>query len=172
MLSRSRRYLTYLLEAGLFVGAFMAISAWQSRNLLETDRHPAPPLRATTLNGEPFELSELTGKPVLVYFFAPWCPYCSASADNIVRLRKLRDTESLTIVMVALDWADSAEIQDYAIRHELNVPVLLGDDSVVEDWRVYAFPTYYVLDSKLRVVRRDMGYSTQFGLWWRSWIVS
>jgi len=172
VLSRSRRYLTYLLEAGLFVAAFMAISAWQSRNLLDTDRQPAPVLTATTLDGEPFELSGVAGKPVLIYFFAPWCPYCSASADNIVRLRKLRDSERLTILMVALDWADSAEIQEYAISHALNVPVLLGDDSVVENWRVYAFPTYYVLDSKLRVVRRDMGYSTQFGLWWRSWIVS
>jgi hypothetical protein len=34
-----------------------------------------------------------------------------------------------------------------------------------------AFPTYYVLDSERRIRRRDLGYSTQFGLWWRTWLV-
>ena len=169
--SWGRRYLTYLLEALLFVAVFMAISAYQARNLLDTDRLPAPYLGVTTLEGEPFELAGVAGSPVLIYFFAPWCPYCSASADNIVRLRKLRDEDGLAILMVALDWEDSAQIQEYAASHELNVPVLLGDDSVVEKWHVFAFPTYYVLDSELRVVRRDMGYSTQLGLWWRSWMV-
>jgi len=48
---------------------------------------------------------------------------------------------------------------------------LLGDTAIAQDWRVYGFPTYYVLDSNNRVVRRDIGYSTQLGLLWRSWAV-
>jgi hypothetical protein len=72
---------------------------------------------------------------------------------------------------VALDWQSVGELQAYAARHELNVPVLLGNADVARDWHVYAFPTYYVLDSEQRVVRRDIGYSTQLGLWWRSWAV-
>ena len=39
------------------------------------------------------------------------------------------------------------------------------------DWSVRAFPTYYVLDSEQRIKRRDIGYSTQLGLLWRSWAV-
>ncbi|MDH3434860.1 MAG: TlpA family protein disulfide reductase, partial [Gammaproteobacteria bacterium] len=82
-----------------------------------------------------------------------------------------RGEEELAIVMVALDWQDRAELHEYSKRHKLNVPVLLGDGKVAHDWKVYAFPTYYVLDSEHRVAKRDIGYSTQLGLWWRSWIV-
>jgi hypothetical protein len=85
-----------------------------------------------------------------------------------LQLVTLEGTEILT---VALDWQSVGELQAYAARHELNVPVLLGNADVARDWHVYAFPTYYVLDSEQRVVRRDIGYSTQLGLWWRSWAV-
>jgi peroxiredoxin len=165
---RKRRYLTYALEAGLFVAVFLAVSAWQSRNLLGTNRVPAPPLSAATLYGDRYDLATSSGKPVLVYFFAPWCAFCSASADNVVRLRNLRDEAGLDIIAVALDWQSRDEVREYASEHKLNVPVLLADAAAAKAWHVYAFPTYYVLDSEHRVVARDIGYSTQLGLWWRS----
>jgi len=168
--SRLRKYSILFAEAMLFVVAFMAISAYQGRTLLPTDHEPAPPLRATTLQGEEFDLSDLKGTPVLMYFFAPWCPYCSASADNIVRLREWRSEEELAIVIVALDWRERGQILEYANEHELNAPVVMGGPKVATDWKVHGFPTYYVLDSELKVVRRDFGYSTQIGLLWRSWL--
>ncbi len=168
--SRLRKYSVLFIEVLLFIAAFMAISAYQARDLLATDRAPAPALRATTLQGAEFDLAEFTGRPVLIYFFAPWCPYCSASADNLVRLRRLRGEEQLAIVAVALDWREHRQILDYANKHELNVPVVMGNTGIATDWQVHGFPTYYVLDSEHRVVRRDVGYSTQIGLLWRSWM--
>ena len=171
MPSRLRKYSILFVEVLLFIAAFMAISAYQARNLLATDRSPAPLLRATLLEGEPFDLVDFGGQPVLIYFFAPWCPYCSVSADNLVRLRRLRSEEQLAIVAVALDWQEHGQIQGYAKKHELNMPIVMGNSEIATDWKVYGFPTYYVLDSKHRVVRRDVGYSTQLGLLWRSWLV-
>ncbi|MCZ6808334.1 MAG: hypothetical protein O7D92_01075 [Proteobacteria bacterium] len=72
--------------------------------------------------------------------------------------------------MVALDWQTRIEVQEYADRHEITVPVLLADIRVAGDWNIYAFPTYYILDAHNRVIHRDLGYSTFAGLWWRSMI--
>ena len=83
----------------------------------------------------------------------------------------MRDEESLEILTVVLDWQNLQEVQDYVERHDLNLPVLLGDRGIAQDWHVMAFPTYYVLDSERRIRRRDLGYSSQFGLWWRTWLV-
>ena len=80
-----------------------------------------------------------------------------------------RDEDELRIIAVALGWKNSDEVREFADRHALNVPVLLGDTSIARDWKVYGFPTYYVLDSQARVVSRDIGYSTQLGMLWRSW---
>lgn len=169
--SRLRKYLTLFANALFMVIVFVAMSAFQARNMLSTNRQPAPELQVMTLQGETYDLAEAASRPVLMYFFAPWCRICAASADNIVRLRRLRSEEELEIVMVALDWQDRAELSEYSKRHSLNVPVLLGDAKVARNWKVYAFPTYYVLDSDHAVARRDIGYSTQLGLWWRSWSV-
>lgn len=165
-----KKFVIVALEVAVFVALFFAVTAWQTRNLLATDRQAAPALVATSLQGQVIDIADSHGRPALVYFFAPWCPYCSASADNLVRLRKMRDVDELEILIVALDWESKDQIQQYANENELNVPVLLGDSAIWNDWKVRGFPTYYVLDREHRVVRRDFGYSTQFGLWWRTWM--
>lgn len=153
------------------VVAFLGISAFQGRNMLGTDRIAAPGLQAQTLAGDYFDLSTSAARPTLIYFFAPWCHYCALSSDNLVRLRRLRDEENLRIITVALDWQSVAEVREYVAKHDLNVPVLIGDANTARSWKVYGFPTYYVLDSQHRVAKRDIGYSTQLGLWWRTWSV-
>ena len=158
-----------LLQVVLVLCLSLGIHAYQTRNLLKTDGEPAPALRLPALAGGEVDLADLRGRPVLVYFFAPWCHVCSASADNIRRLRRMRDEKALSILVVALSWQSIDEVRAYAKKHELNVPVLLGDASTQRDWKIVGFPTYYVVDGEGRVVRRDFGYSTQIGLWWRSW---
>ncbi|MEN8238987.1 MAG: TlpA disulfide reductase family protein, partial [Actinomycetota bacterium] len=134
--------------------------------------HSAPALELPVLGGGDFSLEGNRGRPTLVYFFAPWCAYCKASSDNLVRLRRWRDESDLEIVAVVLDWQDLDEVRRYVERYELNVPVLLGNSSIARDWKVFAFPTYYVLDGRNTVRHRDIGYSTQLGMWWRSRIVN
>jgi len=168
---RWRKYSNLLLNAVFMIAAVLIVSAFQARNMLDTDRLAAPELAATTLASTAFDLGAVDARPTLIYFFAPWCHYCAFSSDNLNRLREWRSEEDLRIITVALDWRSVAEVQDYATKHELTMPVLLGDASIARDWKVFGFPTYYVLDSQLRVVRRDIGYSTQIGLWWRSWAV-
>ncbi len=160
-----------LLNVVFVVVVFATVTAFQTRNMLSTSATPAPALSGALLRGGDYDLAAVGEKPVLVYFFAPWCRICGASADNLVRLRRWRGDGSLEILAVALDWQTAAEVRDYVERHEIDLPVLLGDWRIARDWRIAAFPTYYVLDSRQRVQRRDLGYSTQLGLWWRSILV-
>lgn len=155
-----------------FVAVFLVVSTFQARNMLSTSGEMAPPLEGALLRGGSYDIGTAGNRPVLVYFFAPWCKFCAVSSDNLTRLRRLRDDKSLEILTVVLDWQDLEEVRKYVERHELNLPVVLGDRQIAQDWRVYAFPTYYVLDSDRRIRRRDLGYSTQFGLWWRTWLVN
>jgi len=159
------------LNALFFVAVFVAISTFQARNMLSKSSKEAPALNGPLLRGGSYDIAAAGNRPMLVYFFAPWCKFCAVSSDNLTRLRRLRDDDSLEILTVALGWQDFDEVRNYVDRHELDLPVVLGDTQIAQDWRVYAFPTYYVLDSDRRIRRRDLGYSTQFGLWWRTWFV-
>lgn len=173
---RIRRFLKQrtglFLNALFFVAVFLAVSTFQARNMLSTSGITAPALDGPLLRGGSYDIAAAGDRPVLVYFFAPWCKFCAASSDNLTRLRRLRDDDSLEILTVVLDWQDRDEVRNYVDRHELELPVVLGDTRIAQEWRVYAFPTYYVLDSDRRIRHRDLGYSTQFGLWWRTWIVN
>ena len=165
------RLLAWGLQGAALVAVFVAVTAFQTRNMLATDRQPAPQLAGPTLAGDLFGLDPERDRPMLVYFFAPWCRICGASADNVERLRRFVGEGDLDIVTVALDWADAGEVGAYAEKHGLPGPIVLGDRRIATDWRIYAYPTYYVLDSEHRIARRDIGYSTQLGLLLRIWSV-
>ena len=37
----------------------------------------------TTLSGAPFSGASLIGKPAVLWFWTPWCPYCNAEAPGV-----------------------------------------------------------------------------------------
>jgi thiol-disulfide isomerase/thioredoxin len=166
-----KRVGSVLLNAGFLAIVFFGALTFQSRNMLAADGQVAPGLQGTTLGGQHYDLQDAGTRPALVYFFAPWCKFCAASAGNLKRLRRWRDTNDLEIVAVALDWATADEVRDYVERYDLNVTVVLGDASVARQWQIQAFPSYYVLNGEHRIVRRDVGYSSQLGLWLRAWLI-
>jgi peroxiredoxin len=168
---RSRKFRSLLLNGVFFLAVFIVVTTFQSRNMLATGGQAAPELRGMTLDGGPYDLGDTGSRPVLVYFFAPWCKICAASADNLNRLRRWRSESELEMVAVALDWSEAEEVRDYVERHELDITVVLGDSSVARQWQIYAFPSYYVLDSEHRIARRDIGYSSTLGLLWRAWTI-
>ncbi len=168
---RFRRIRSLLLNVGLVVAVFLVATNFQSRNMLAKGEQAAPGLRGITLADQPYDLGESGSRPALVYFFAPWCRICAASAGNLNRLRRWRDESELEMVAVALDWGSVEEVRAYVERHELDITVVLGDGTIARDWHIYAFPSYYVLDSEHRIARRDVGYSSQLGLLWRAWAV-
>ena len=144
------------------------IHLYRTQDMLPTGDEPAPPLILQRLDGSAGGLRDAAGRPALVYFFAPWCKVCAASSHNIRNLRRIRDEEDFAVFLVALAWQNQDEVEDYVERHELDVPVLLGNMRTAEQWGISVFPTYYMLDSDHRVSRRDYGYSTLLGLWARS----
>ena len=171
MNQRAKNILGYGAEGLAILVLLFLFYAYQTNGLLAADEQSAPSLSAQTLGGEAFDLRESESSAALVYFFAPWCNVCAASSGNIESLRKLKDQSDLDILLVALDWASPEQVQEYVDRHELTVPVVLGDSKIMQDWNIYAFPTYYILDSQKRVAHRDLGYSTLAGLWLRcAWV--
>ena len=143
---------------------------YQTRDLLPADAAAAPPFRLQALSGEFVDLADLRGRPTLVYFFAPWCRICSASASNIQHLRTALPATDLNIVMIALSYETSGEVWAFARRHDLEIPVLLGTTATARDFQVPGFPTYYVIDSNGAIVSRDFGYTTYLGLRWRMFL--
>ena len=153
----------------LAIVLFHALSWYQSRGMLGAeDRTPAPEFDLAGIDGERYGTENLTDRPAVLYFFAPWCTVCRASAHNLRALAKAKGSD-LNVFFIALDYESKQSVTEFAERHELPAPVLLGASKTGRDYKIKGYPTYYVLDRDGVIVSRDLGYTTKLGLWWRTW---
>ena len=108
-----RRWLLVALEIALVLVIVYSLFAWRSRDMLATGQEQqAPPLDLPRLDGSSFDLADFSGRPVLVYFFAPWCRICALSAPNLERVARFGG-DDLAIVAVALDWRHADEVRQF-----------------------------------------------------------
>lgn len=150
-----------LIAAAILWGAHW----WQTRNLLPANGEIAAPyFRLVDMDGMDRDLSTLTGRNVVLYFMAPWCSVCHASIDNLQAIRSKKSHEELAIWIIALDYQDKSEVATFLEKHQLDIPVLLGTTAVHSDYKITAFPTYYILDKQGRIRSHVVGYSTETGL--------
>jgi thiol-disulfide isomerase/thioredoxin len=163
-----KRWLRVSLQLAALAVTVLAVQAWQSRDMLPAgQRVMAPQFVLEDAAGQAFDSRSLAGKPVVLYFFAPWCNVCAASAPQL-RWFERWFGDSSRVVLIALDYRSPAEVVAWTRAHDITMPVLLGDPQLASQYRIRGFPTYYVLDSLGRIASRDFGLTTLAGLWWRS----
>lgn len=163
---RANTWAALAIDVALLAAVFLAIHAWQTRDL-PIDA-PAPRTVLPLLDGGRLESAVRTGEAGVVYFFAPWCRICRVSIDNLDGL--VADGRAPWGVVVALDYTDAAEVRAFIEDTGVTLPVLLGDARTAADWAVPGFPTYFVIDAEGRIASRSVGYSTWLGMWWRVWL--
>jgi thiol-disulfide isomerase/thioredoxin len=160
---RSHSWLALAFDVAVICAAFLAVHAWQTRSLPVDEA--APSTQLAQLDGSGIRNAIETGETGIVYFFAPWCRVCRASIGNLDDLVARGSVGWGTLV--ALDYADAAEVQDFIDRTGVSLPVVLGDSQTARDWSIGAFPTYYVIDADGLIRSRSVGYSTWLGMWAR-----
>ena len=160
---RSRFWAALVFDVVLIAAVFFAVHTWQTRNLPIDE--PAPETVLALLDGSGIRSAITKGEAGVVYFFAPWCFYCRASINNLEEL--VADGKVAWGTVVALDYADAAEVQEFIDETGVTLPVLMGNPATAADWSVRAFPTYYVIDGDGRINGRSVGYSTKAGMWFR-----
>jgi thiol-disulfide isomerase/thioredoxin len=84
-----------------------------------------PDLALPGLDGKPHRLTEWSGRPLLVNFWATWCEPCRREIPLLKGLRGEYASKRLEIVGIAIDYRDP--VQKYAAANQMVYPVLLGE---------------------------------------------
>ena len=127
---------------------------------LFADGEKAPDFSLADLQGNPFRLSDVSGKVVVLDFWATWCPPCQESVPQLVELQKKYGPQGLAIVGISLDRAGKRVVKPFAKKFKVNYTLLVGDYSkVVDDYGgIIGIPTLFVIDRNGNIVTSYIGY--------------
>ena len=158
----TRKRLIILVEVVLIIVVYLAAKAYSGRNLVTG---PAPPINATSLTGTPIALSDFKDRPVLVHFWASWCPVCELEQDSIQAI-----SQDYPVISVAMQSGDELEVAAHMEEHKLDFPTIVDEHGeLAKQFGVRGVPTSFILSPRRIIEFSEIGYTTEIGLRARLW---
>jgi peroxiredoxin len=106
----------------------------------------------------------LSGKPITIFYFSPFCPYCKAQAKLIVdNINELKDIQFYFISNHPLSIVKKFD-NDYELKKYKNITIGIDTSDIVKDYFEVAGVSYIVIygnDKKLNKTFMGKIYSNQ-----------
>ncbi len=151
----------------LAVAAVLAVSAWQTRHV-PTGRAPgfvAPDAAGGMIDLHAWRAAR-PGEPVLIYFWAEWCPICRAVSGHVDGLTA--DWPVLTVAMQS--GAPAVVANTLAERGRAWHTAVDADGAIARRYGVSGVPAYVILDAQGRIRFSSVGVfsetAARLRLWW------
>lgn len=150
-------------QAGLVVLVLGAVHLLQTR---DTVSGQAPAFQARDLQGRPLALADFAGEPVLVHFWATWCPVCRFEEGSVDALAVDRP-----VVTVAVSSGSDEELMQYLEERQLDFPVINDPGgALAARYGVQGVPASFVIGPEGEIRFTSVGYTTGIGLRLRMWL--
>jgi len=99
-------------------------------------------------------------KPLVVHFWATWCPTCKLEASNIESISK-----EYSVVTVAVNSGSQKNIQTFMAEHSLSYRVINDSrGTLAKQFGIEVYPTTLIYDKSGKLKFTEVGYSTTIGL--------
>jgi thiol-disulfide isomerase/thioredoxin len=99
----------------------------------------APAIALPGLEGNTIRLTDFTGRPVLVNFWATWCKPCRREIPLLIELRQEYAEQGLQILGVAIDELEPTRAM--ATEYGINYPVVVGEQEGIDALVAFGAPT-------------------------------
>lgn len=163
------RWKRWLLEGVLFLGIFLGIQWWQTRDVL---RGPAPQFAGTLASGGETTFDAWrglhSGRPVLLYFWADWCPICKTVAGSVDSIAG--DWPVLTIAMQS---GPADRVARTLGEQRRQWPTVVDEEGrIFASFGFRGVPAFAIVDAAGNIRFVETGYTSELGLRLRLWWVS
>lgn len=163
---RPPRWRSWAVEIGLFVAIFFAIQAWMARDV---PAGAAPDFATVTADGRALSLSEWRathpGEAVGVYFWADWCPICTAQQGTIDGVQA-----DYPVLTVAMQSGGAAAVTSVLAERDLDWTTAIdADGRIAQTYGLRGVPAFVIVDPAGQIRSVSLGYTTGWGLRARLW---
>lgn len=139
-----------------------AISYLRSPNIQDKT---LPDINLLLTNQELYSTLDYKNKPLLIHFWATWCPTCKLEAGNIQSL-----SQDYNVLTIAVKSGSDEEINNYLKEHALDYKVINDSEGILSSqFEVAAFPTTFIYDKDGKLSFSEVGYTSTLGLYLRMW---
>lgn len=130
----------------LILGLVLAGCSSGFESLVARVGEPGPDFELEDLRGQTISLRNLRGSPVMLNFWATWCPACRAEMPYLQQTYEEWSDKGL--VLLAINIGESrATIEQFMLSNNLSLPVLLDIREVVaRKYNITAIPTTLFID--------------------------
>jgi thiol-disulfide isomerase/thioredoxin len=157
-----KRWYSWLIYILLFIVVMQAANWWKTR---DAQKGKLSEFTGVLLDGSAFTIAEFAGEPVLLHFWATWCPICELENNTIQSI-----AQDYPVISIA-SWSEGEpEVRDYMRKNQLTFPVMPDSSGeLARSFGVKGVPTSFILDPSGEITFVETGYSTEAGLRLRLW---
>ncbi len=120
---------------------------------------PAPDVELQTLEGQPFRLTDLRGRVVLLNFWATWCIPCRSEIPEFNAMQRELKSQGFEVVGVSTSPGDTVEaIRNFQKDLKQEYTVLRGAEEIGEKFgNGPGLPVTYLIDREGRIRQKIVG---------------
>ncbi len=120
-----------------------------------------PNFTAKTLNNYLFSSTSVRKKPILIHFWATWCPICKVENSSINSL-----SSKFNVITIVESSGNNQKIKKFLKKYHLKFHVINDNSGTIASlFHITAFPTTFIYSSKNKLLFSDVGYSSYIGLY-------
>ncbi len=110
------------------------------------------------LAGQNLSLESFQGKPVVLNFWATWCPPCQEETPDLVAFYE-QNKDQLGVIGVNVTAQDEVDkVKTFIEKYSVTYPVVLDEKGAVsKTYRIQALPTTFILNDKGTIVYKKLG---------------
>ena len=159
MKNKIKKYLKEIIFFSLML--FLASNAMSLFRSSDLNQAPLDLKTVKLINNQEYTID--TTKPIMIHFWATWCPICKVEASNIQKI-----SEHFQVLSIATQSGSDEDIKKYQQENKVNFKVINDKDGLISKHiGIGAFPTTLIYDKNKNIVFSDVGYTSTLALWFK-----